>query len=290
MVSSFKGSVIVGQEQRDFDTYRLPLGPPADYPTGNSSDKFKNQKDVDGKITRTMYVAPRNSSPVLVYRSYEDALKQAGFQMLFSCAGPTCKGTGALANYFANHWRKQMGGNSPSDDARVSVAQLSRPSGDVYVSLCSTALYSDTSRVYTFVDVIETKPMAGGLVSVNAAAMASDISKTGHASIYGIYFDTGKADLKPESSDTLSEISKLLAGDAVLKLYVVGHTDNVGTFAFNMTLSKQRADAVVAALVSKYHVAVTRLDAAGVGPLAPVGSNDTDDGRAKNRRVELVKQ
>jgi OOP family OmpA-OmpF porin len=71
---------------------------------------------------------------------------------------------------------------------------------------------------------------------------------------------------------------------------VVGHTDNVGTLASNMTLSKRRADAVVAALVSKYHVAAARLLAADLGPLAPVATDDTDDGRAKDRRVGLVKQ
>jgi outer membrane protein OmpA-like peptidoglycan-associated protein len=132
--------------------------------------------------------------------------------------------------------------------------------------------------------------MAAGEVTVNAAAMAADIAQSGHASIYGIYFDTGKSVLKPESDATLAEISKLLAADPALKLDVVGHTDNVGGLASNMTLSKQRADAVVAALVSKYRVSAARLQSAGVGPLAPVATNKTEDGRAKNRRVELVEQ
>ena len=93
-----------------------------------------------------------------------------------------------------------------------------------------------------------------------------------------------------ESDATLVEISKLLSANSSLKLHVVGHTDNVGTYASNMTLSKQRADAVVAVLVSKYHVLPARLNAAGAGTLAPVASNKTEDGRARNRRVELVEQ
>jgi OOP family OmpA-OmpF porin len=290
IISRFKGSIIVGQEKSDFDSYRVPMGVPTMQPRGAMDDKFTKQQDVEGKVTRTMYFAPPNSSPLLVYRSYEDALKQAGFVTLFSCALSTCYGNvsgGNLAYFWTGHW--PMGGNSLGDP-RILVAKLSRPAGDVYVALLSAPVGSDPSRVYTFVDEIEIKPITGGLVTVNAAALATDISQTGHATIYGIYFDTGKAELKPESGATLSEISKLLAANASLKLHVVGHTDNVGTLASNMTLSKQRADAVVAALVSKYHVAAARLDAAGVGPLAPVGSNDTDDGRVKNRRVELVKQ
>jgi outer membrane protein OmpA-like peptidoglycan-associated protein len=132
--------------------------------------------------------------------------------------------------------------------------------------------------------------MEGGLVTVDAAALANDITNTGHSSVYGIYFDTGKAEVKPESDATLKEIAKLLQQHAGLKLLVVGHTDSVGALAANMDLSKRRADAVVQALTAKYGVAAARLSGQGAGPLAPVASNKTEDGRAKNRRVELVEQ
>jgi outer membrane protein OmpA-like peptidoglycan-associated protein len=138
--------------------------------------------------------------------------------------------------------------------------------------------------------VIEMKPMESDLITVDAASLANDINRTGHASVYGIYFDTGKADIKPESDATLKEIAKLLQGDAKLKLYVVGHTDNQGALDLNMDLSRRRADAVLAALTTKYAVPAGRLRAYGSGPYAPVASNDREDGRAKNRRVELVKQ
>jgi outer membrane protein OmpA-like peptidoglycan-associated protein len=129
-----------------------------------------------------------------------------------------------------------------------------------------------------------------GLVTVNADALAKDIARTGHVAIYGIYFDTGKADLKPESEPVLKEIAKLLQHNPELKLYVVGHTDNVGDLTYNMKLSQARANAVVEELVSKYGVDAKRLKAHGVGPLSPVVSNNTEEGRAKNRRVELVEQ
>ncbi len=106
----------------------------------------------------------------------------------------------------------------------------------------------------------------------------------------GILFDTAKADVKAESKPALDEVAKLLNGNAKLRLWVVGHTDSVGPVASNVDLSKRRAAAVIAVLVSEYHIAPTRLDSFGAGPYAPVASNDSDAGRTQNRRVEIVKQ
>ncbi|MEW6570286.1 MAG: OmpA family protein [Nitrospirota bacterium] len=137
--------------------------------------------------------------------------------------------------------------------------------------------------------IVEKAEMAQEVVA-DAKSLMSDIQATGHASVYGIYFDFNKADIKPESEAAIKEIAKLLQQNSRLKLYVVGHTDNVGTLDYNMKLSKARADAVVKELVAKYKISAQRLNAFGVGSLAPVASNDVEEGRAKNRRVELVKQ
>jgi outer membrane protein OmpA-like peptidoglycan-associated protein len=127
-------------------------------------------------------------------------------------------------------------------------------------------------------------------VVANAEVMSNDINSTGHVSIYGIYFDTGKSEIKSESDVAILEIAKLLNNNGALNLYVVGHTDNVGSFDSNMKLSQDRADAVAKSLIGKYGVAATRLKSHGVASLVPVTSNDTEEGKAKNRRVELVKQ
>jgi outer membrane protein OmpA-like peptidoglycan-associated protein len=139
-------------------------------------------------------------------------------------------------------------------------------------------------------DVIEPKPMEGGLVTVDAAALGNDIAQNGHTAVYGIFFDSGKADVKPESEPALREIAKLLQENAKLQLYVVGHTDAIGTLNSNMDLSQRRAEATVNVLTGKYGVALVRLRSWGDGPTAPVATNKTEDGRAKNRRVELVEQ
>jgi outer membrane protein OmpA-like peptidoglycan-associated protein len=107
--------------------------------------------------------------------------------------------------------------------------------------------------------------------------------------LYGIYFDFDKAEKKSESKPTLDEVGKLLNGDANLRLQVIGHTDNKGTAEYNNNLSMRRAQSVVKELTTTYSVAVNRLEPSGAGFTKPVASNDTEEGRAKNRRVELVK-
>jgi OmpA-OmpF porin, OOP family len=135
--------------------------------------------------------------------------------------------------------------------------------------------------------VVEREVMKQDVI-VDAAAMASSIADTGSVAIYGINFDTAKSDIKPESGPAIGEIAKLLTNNPALKVGIVGHTDMVGDATSNMKLSQARARSVINELVSKHGIAAARLVAFGAGPWAPVATNKTDDGRAKNRRVELV--
>jgi len=274
LISRYPGSTISEYNQKAFDEYDLPLSKCA-------NGKYDKTQHIEGKITALYYTTPEGRSALEIYRNYETALKNGGFQTLFTCAKtcgePPPSGAFLVNDAFGNY----------AEDTRYLAAKLARDSGDVYVALW---IYDSSFDIKTFLAVIESKPMEGGLVAVNAATLAADISRTGHASVYGIYFDTGKADVKPESDGTMKEIAKLMQQNAQLKLYVVGHTDNQGTLDMNMDLSKRRADAVLLALTTKYGVAAARLRAAGDGPTAPVASNDAEEGRAKNRRVELVKQ
>lgn len=137
--------------------------------------------------------------------------------------------------------------------------------------------------------IVEESEMEQDII-VNASSMFNNINAQGRVALYGIYFDFNKSEVKPESDPTIKEIAKLLSDNPSLNLFVVGHTDNVGDFKYNMKLSEERADAVVKVLISKHGVDKKRLTPAGVGPLAPVTSNDTEEGRAENRRVELIKK
>jgi OOP family OmpA-OmpF porin len=140
-----------------------------------------------------------------------------------------------------------------------------------------------------YLTFVEREAMRQDVVA-DAKFMSEGISSTGHVAIYGIYFDFNKSDVKPESEPALSEIAKLLSGSPNLKILIVGHTDNVGGIEYNMKLSLARANAVVQALTTKHKVNPQSLKAYGVGQLAPVAPNKTEEGRAKNRRVELVEQ
>jgi outer membrane protein OmpA-like peptidoglycan-associated protein len=149
-------------------------------------------------------------------------------------------------------------------------------------------VYASSNGSYT-IHLIEKQAMNQDVVA-DANSLANSIKESGKVAVYGIYFDTGESVLKPESQPTLQEITKLLKADPNLKLYVVGHTDNTGIFDENMKLSMDRAGAVVNALVSQFSINASRLRACGDGPTSPVASNDTEEGKALNRRVELVKQ
>ena len=137
--------------------------------------------------------------------------------------------------------------------------------------------------------IVEEAEMEQDIV-IDANSMLVDINEQGRVALYGIYFDFDKSEVNSESDPTIKEIAKLLSENKNLKLYVVGHTDNVGDFSYNMKLSESRAEAVVKILVSKYNIDKNRLTPAGVGPLCPVTTNDTEEGKAKNRRVELIKK
>ena len=285
-VTRFRGSTIIAQTRRDFDAYVVPLGP-----ADASEKKFKKQEDLEGKVTKTLYQAPAGSSPLAVYRSYETALRSAGFEILFSCTTRQCGQEGSLQNTlgYGRKYLAALEGRS-LDDTASYLLTARQAKGPTYVVVVASHHYGIPANVFYTVDVVEVKPLQTGLAAVNAQGLADDLTRAGHAPVYGILFDTDQALIRPESKPVLDEIAKLLRIQPTMRLHVVGHTDNAGTFAHNMALSKQRADAVVTTLTGEYQIAPARLVANGVGPLAPVASNASEDGRARNRRVELVAQ
>ena len=176
-----------------------------------------------------------------------------------------------------------IGGTTVWEDNRYTMLKVTKDGKEVWAQV-------DTAwgRGYTLT-ILEKQAMVQEVVA-SAELFGAGLKSTGHVEVPGIFFDTAKADLKPESDAAVAEIAKLLKADPMLKVYVVGHTDNVSTLDVNLKLSQARADAVVQALVTKHGIAAARLVGRGVGPLAPVASNDAEDGRRRNRRVELVKQ
>jgi outer membrane protein OmpA-like peptidoglycan-associated protein len=179
---------------------------------------------------------------------------------------------------------RSAGGRVLHDTPEVTTIRFAKDGKEVWFAVQTS---NEPSGMFITMVVVEKQAMQQD-VTIDAKAMARDLGEAGRVAIYGILFDTGKAELKPESAPALVEIAKLLKESPALKVYIVGHTDMVADVITNVKLSQARAQSVVNALVSQHGIVSTRLIPHGDGPYAPVASNKTEEGRAKNRRVELV--
>jgi outer membrane protein OmpA-like peptidoglycan-associated protein len=124
---------------------------------------------------------------------------------------------------------------------------------------------------------------------IGAADIGTKISTEGRVAVYAINFDFDKAEVRADSEPQLAEIAKFLKSGTA-KVYIVGHTDGRGGLDYNVSLSQRRAEAVARTLATKYKIDPKRLTSRGLGPLAPLASNRSEDGQSKNRRVEIVEQ
>lgn len=295
VISRYAGSVLDNAASESFAAIRVPAGP-GHYGAGDKL-VFDKVVPVEGKVNAYFYVGPKQRTALEVFRNYQAALTQGGFTTLYSCEMAGCDGA-LIREPFSGEvvrTRKWAGGRidpagSISGDVRFVSAKRTRNGGDVYVMVFVAEPDSTWEAPSTVVIVAEPAPMELGKVTVSSAQLNKSLVAEGRIALYGIYFDTARAELKPESKAQLDEMAKLLAEDRALKVMIVGHTDNQGSVDANLTLSQRRADAVVAALVKTYKVEAMRLKARGVASFAPVSTNRSDAGRAKNRRVELVEQ
>ena len=178
---------------------------------------------------------------------------------------------------------RKIGGEILSDDVRRTTIRIAKNGQETWVALEAF----NEGRQYEL-NIIERQLMKQDVVA-DAAALRSGLAENGHVEVPGILFDFGKSEMKPESEPALAQVAALLQANPALKAWVVGHTDNVGSPETNLTLSSARAAAVVKALTQR-GIDARRLAAHGAGPFAPVASNATEEGRARNRRVELVAQ
>jgi len=147
---------------------------------------------------------------------------------------------------------------------------------------------ASSGKSYTLF-IIEEENMRQDVV-IDAELIKNTIELEGKIAIYGILFDTGKYDIKKASEPALEQIAQYLINNPKVNCWVVGHTDSEGSFQTNSALSLNRAKAIRNELVVKYNIAEHRLFSEGVGPLAPIATNATIEGKRLNRRVELVKK
>lgn len=289
LISRFKGSYIRYYDHINYDEFTFPFSRLKD---------TEEDKKVEGEITKNFYVIPDGHSVLEVFRNYEIALEEAGFETIRMQKKDLGHGISSQI-YSKVNWDSCPGNNFngvgvhyDSGDQSYLAAKLERSEGDVYISLyvADHGIHGGNwgeERPAVYQVVVVEKEMKTDLVT--AGSIIQDIKSKGKVSIYGVYFDTDSAKIKSESEPSVKEIAKVLNDNHDLNLYIVGHTDDTGEFEYNMDLSQRRAESLVNVLVEEYDISRNRLKPAGVGPLAPKASNETEDGRAKNRRVELVR-
>lgn len=294
LISRYVASWLVAQEVKGFDQVGMPLG--------NQNGEVAK---VEGRVTRLFYLAPAGKSVLEVQHNYEQALERAGAAKRDGCAeGCGSRDFGPLRGLPANPSlpKAQLEGWSPitllqqwqeSGTERYWYGTVNASGSTLHVAVLSakpgTVALSD-KYVATVVEIVEPKAMEADKVLVDASALTKGLQAEGKVALYGLYFDTGKSVIKPESKAQLDQMARLLQSDGSLKVHIVGHTDNQGSLDANLALSKARAQTVVDTLTTTYKVDARRLSAAGVASYAPLGNNATDVGRARNRRVEMVQQ
>lgn len=271
LITPYAGSVLRERHADAFNEYARIIG--HDVPA-----RTVLTERLEGRLTRLRYDNPGGRSTLEISRNYRSALEAQGFRVDYECSGRDECGS------IRNPGFSRINGMNVgiARDVRYFTGKLRWNDVDAYVSIAN-------NPDVTYVHVLESTAMDTGMVGVDAAAMAAGLDRDGRIELEGIFFDTGRATLTAESTPALEQVAALMRNQPALQLRVVGHTDSVGDFQDNVKLSQDRAEAVRLALLGRYGIDAGRLTAQGVGPSVPVASNDTEEGRSRNRRVELVK-
>lgn len=277
VVKPFPGAKVLQQTTRNFDEYWMPLG----RLTGES--QAEKVESLGGRWTHSAYLTPAGRSVAEVFRHYEQQLAQRGFEVMYVCKGVECGEGGRKSN--GDWWPL-------SDHRRFISARFPRPAGDLWVSVHVHARLA-TAPILHEVDVVEVKPPVIAPPPRNEADVATlqkELKAEGRVVLRSLGFAERRPAVLPGSEGVIRAIAELLARDPALKLYVVVHGDDTMPPSAGLDLTKKQASALVSVLTKQHRVAANRLHAAGVGPFAPTASNRTEEGRALNRRVELVAQ
>jgi len=280
IISLFKGSEVLFDDEIGFETHY--------YLTSATSHKA-----VDGTMHRQFCELSKDISTYEVIKNYEKAILSKGGEIIHlsrSAKRYIDEENGERIRFtqeLFTHGRKANGGypylQLPNFAQDYVVGKVSTAEHDIYISVAAAVVEEVT--YYELVTVVA-EPMDMNNVTLNV--LNEGIADKGRIAIYDIYFDTGKSAVKDESKNALTIIADYLKSNQDQKFLIVGHTDNTGDFQANISLSEDRANAVIQKLVSEYGVSKTQLVPYGVGSVSPQMSNSTEDGRTRNRRVELV--
>lgn len=298
----YEGSTLILQSEQKFGELGLQIGGLS----GPESSDPKEVRKVEGRLFRSTYLLPNlaagKRSTLEIAANYASAFKDAGFTPIWSGDDREIR-NGPPRRYYSVPELDHQLLTTGVKERRYFCVEKSGLFAAVYISARSWEhtikekseanpwkkdVTIPQESVVIQVDVVDTRAMEEKMIHISAAEMQKSISSSGKVAIYGLLFDFNEATIKPESAPTLQEMASLLKAEPSLKVLVVGHTDNVGTFDFNEDLSKRRAKAVVEELSSKHSIEASRMTPLGASFMAPVSTNTTEEGRKLNRRVEVV--
>ncbi|MFO7829939.1 MAG: OmpA family protein [Bacteroidales bacterium] len=281
IISLYDGSKLVYDDDIGFETHYYLTGP-------------NSHEAIDGKIRRQFCKAPEGVSAYEIIKNYEKAIQSKNGTIIhLSRSAKTYKDeeTGKTIRFMRDLFAKGRLDHSSSysylqlpNYAQDYVSgKISTAENDIYISVAAAQI--EENVYYTLVTLLA-EPMDMNNVTLNV--LNEGIAQSGRVAIYDIYFDTGKSEVKNESTNALKTIADYLKNNSGQKFLIVGHTDNTGDFDANIKLSSDRAQAVKQKLIADYNIPAEQLKTYGVGSTSPQMSNSTEDGKARNRRVELV--
>jgi len=306
VVKKYNNSCIIGYKESKFDAVRLPT---ATQIAGKETESIT----VEGKVIDMLFGIENTSRATVleVQRNYEQALINSGMKVLFSCRNKNECFKYGNGNFFHNYpslgdvdhlstfenqklkyFRFALSGHHKNTDADEAyfIAQGQKLNTKYTIALLIRYNRSSwkglTDNIFVFAKIIEEEVMDDNQVTFES--IDEKIKNEGKEVFDNIHFDFGSDNLTQDSYVIIEQISIYLNGNPNQKYFIVGHTDNVGSLASNLTLSQSRATAVVDALIQKYQVNPSQISAHGLAQLSPRAANTTEEGRALNRRVEVV--
>ncbi len=293
-IGRFQGSSLVMCVNKEFAEYVLPTGPMDSFDFDKNKATFKQQLALEGPLVQNVYAVPLGASSAQVFRNFKQLLQSRNYSVLYE--GKQSELGDNFAKYFESVGPgTQLFGYSP-DEARYLAATKEENGVKSYIALYVIE-YDDgydrnfeatKGQVLVRLDGVQVGQLADKMVVMSASEIEQKLQTDGHVALYGIHFDFNSAAIRPDSWPAIDQIAAYLKAHPDSGLSIIGHTDNVGGPDFNMQLSQARSTAVADALVGRYGIAPARLAPSGAGMTQPVASNDTDEGRAMNRRVELT--
>lgn len=288
-VGRYEGARISFYQTKAYEELELPF---KGLDRSGQNDPSAWKVRLAGELASIRYEGPGDRSILEVMRNYEAALRATGFEIRFFCRNEReCSPAHAISTFW-NAARSGIGMPTTWDTTVYLLAERDEAEGRLTVGMLGVETPARSGKPltpYVAVTIVKSRPMQTDRIRiVEASEMEQALAKDGRIAIYGIYFDFDKAALRPESEPQVTQLAGLLRSNPQLSVLIVGHTDGQGRFDYNLSLSQRRAQAVVDTLVTSHGIASKRLTPAGAGMVAPVATNRTEEGRARNRRVEIV--